>query len=131
MNKKGPGLIDRFFALFDSAPSTSTTGDTIFWGTALSALLAGAVASTIIIVKVRQQNSLEERVRLLRMCREDPSFDPKKCAELTKAKAAVGKRTSAKARASGTAYATKDDLDDRPKDRFMDLRLDPYAFKER
>lgn len=54
------------------------------WLTATLSLTLGLAISGFVILNIKNSNSMEEKARLLRMCRENPQFAPKRCAELFK-----------------------------------------------
>jgi hypothetical protein len=93
----------------------------LFWGTALSALLVGVIVSTTVVVKVRRHNYLEEKARLMRMCRENPRFDPKRCAELLKGSIVATGKAKGKSNSQGYGGGSILSLEDGEKERLSDI----------
>jgi hypothetical protein len=120
-NTKRESMIDRLSALLDGPPNSTRAGEMLFWGTALTALLLGIIVSTTVVVKVRRSNYLEERAQLMRMCRENPRFDPKRCAELLKGSIVATKKS--KGKGGGVAYVGSGalPLDDPEQSRLSDI----------
>jgi hypothetical protein len=118
---KRESMIDRLSALLDGPPNSSRTGEMLFWGTALSALLVGVIVSTTVVVKVRRHNYLEEKARLMRMCRENPRFDPKRCAELLRGSIVTASKPKGKGNSQGYGGGSIVPVEEGEKERLSDI----------
>jgi hypothetical protein len=75
-----------------SVSNTSSRGLAVspyLWAVPVVALLIGVTVSSLVVANISQPNSLEARTNMLRMCRRNPNFDRKGCAQLLKAVALV------------------------------------------
>ena len=120
-NTKRESMIDRLSALLDGPPNSTRAGEMLFWGTALSALVIGIIVSTTVVVKVRRSNSLEERAQLMRMCRENPRFDPQRCAELLKGSLVATKKSKGNVNGQGYGGGGALPLEGRDQSRLSDI----------
>jgi hypothetical protein len=71
------GLFNRAFEAYEKAEMP-------LWLTATLSLTLGVIVSGVVILTIKNSNSMEEKARLLRMCRENPQHAPKRCAAFFK-----------------------------------------------
>ena len=78
------GILGKLRSWMNGEADSAAGSDIFLWGTAISAVAIAVIISTTVIKRIERHSYLEEKARLLRMCRENPKFNPQKCAELLK-----------------------------------------------
>jgi len=123
--KKSTGIFDRFATFLDDQSNSTNSREIIFWGSTLSVLIIGLIVSVTAIVAVQRSNNLEERAKLMRMCREDPRFDIKTCTALLKPPVNRTTKGSSGLKKSGYGRAGSDSGNDERSRRLSDLNMGP------
>ena len=121
--KKNAGIFHRLTAVLDGPSNATNSRELIFWGSAVSALVIGVLISVTTIVAVQRKNNLEERAKLMRMCREDPRFDIKTCTSLLKPAINRATRHSNQSKNNGGAHGSSGSANDGKTNRLSDLNM--------